>query len=457
MSHPASAGQANVDREMTHQSPSLEIPLIRRAPAVHAPALPRHPFVFAIWMSAASMVAVVAGLVLGILAATEASIGGSRWTPSVQAHGRLQLFGFVATFVVALALEFLIRLNGRPAFSARVRIVVPALLGSGSLALAAGQVWHDTVGIFAYAGGALFLAGALSFAFLTWRIPLTRPVRIDPQPLFMRAAAAWLAVAGALAFWGVAEAETGVVPLDISSATVEVFLRGFVTLAIIGVGLRAFAGHLGLEPPGPGRQLVVYSLLNASVVAWLLASGVGALPALSWLERIADAAFAVGLVAFVAWFGILASLRRFRQGPRYALLIPLAWVGAVAYAALLAATAVLPGGHSLGIYEEGAIRHTYLLGFIVPLMIAMAHVVLARFALGYVPWENALTGGFFLLFAAWPLRTIPFLFESAPSTPSRWLLSIAGLLAMAGLFLVATVCARTALLASRRARQLAHH
>lgn len=456
MSQPGATTTARFEVKMTHRSADLEIPVVIRARiATPAPVLPRHPFVFAIWMSAASMVAVAAGLVLGILAATEASIGGSRWTPSVQAHGRLQLFGFVATFVVALALEFLIRLNGRPAFSARVRIVVPALLGGGALALAAGQVWHDTIGALAYAGGAAFLCGALSFAVLTWRIPLSRPVRVDPQPLFMRAAAAWLAVAGALALWGVAEAESGVVPLDISSATVEVFLRGFVTLTIIGVGLRAFAGHLGLQPPGPGRLLVVYSLLNASVVAWLLASGVGALQASSWLERIADAAFAAGLVAFVAWFGLLTSLRRARGGPRYTLLIPLAWVGAMAYAALLAATAVLPGGHSLGIYEEGAIRHTYLLGFIVPLMIAMAHVVLARFALGFVPWENALTGGFFLLFAAWPLRTIPFLFESAPSTPSRWLLGIAGLLAMAGLFLVATVCARTAQLATRRARQLA--
>lgn len=442
---------------MTHRSPSLDVPLVVRVPRAPTVVLPARPWMFAIWMAAASMIAVVAGLVLGILAATEASIGGSRWTPSVQAHGRLQVFGFVATFVVALAFEFLVRLNGRPAFSARIRLAVPALLGAGALVLAAGQVWHDTIGALAYAGGAIFLCGAMSFAVLTWRIPLSRPVRIDPQPLFMRAAAAWLAVAGALALWGVAEAESGVVPLDISAATVEVFLRGFVTFVIIGVGLRAFAGHLNLEPPTATQQLVVYGFLNASVVAWLVASGIGALSALTWLERIADAAFAVGLVAFVAWFGILAGLRRFRGGPRYALLIPLAWAGAMAYAALLAATAVLPGGHNLGIYEEGAIRHTYLLGFIVPLMIAMAHVVLARFALGYVPWENALTGGFFLVFAAWPLRTIPFVFESAPSTPSRWLLATAGFLAMAGLMLVAAVSARTAQLATRRARHLAHH
>lgn len=448
---------ANVDREMTHQSPNLEIPIVVRAPRIQPPALPRQPWLFAIWMAVGSLIAVVAGLVLGILAATEASIGASRWTQSVQGHGRLQVFGFVATFVVALAFEFLVRLNGRPPFSARVRLGVPASLGAGAILLSAAQVWDGSIGLLAYAGALLFLGGATAFAVLTWRIPLARPIRIDPQPYFMRAAAAWLAVSAGLALWGAAAAESGVVPLDISAATIEVFLRGFVTLAIMGVGLRAFAGHLALQPPSASRQLIIYGALNASIVAWLLGIGPGGLAGRTWLLRVGDAGFAFSLVAYATWFGILASLRRSRGGPRYAVLVPLAWAGAMVYAALLVVTAILPGGHDLGIYEEGAIRHTFLLGFAIPLMIAMAHIVLARFALGYVPWENALTTAFFLLFAAWPLRTFPFLFEDAPSTSSRWLLAIAGLLAMAGLFLVATVCARTAQLATRRARQLAAH
>lgn len=442
---------------MTHQSPDLEVPLVVRAPRMQAPALPRHPWLFAIWMAVGSLVAVFAGLVLGILAATEASIGESRWTQSVQGHGHLQLFGFVATFVVALGFEFLVRLNGRPPFAARFRLGVPASLAAGAVLLSAAQVWHESVGVLAYPGAAMLLGGATAFAILTWRIPLARPIRIDPQPYFMRAAAAWLAVSAALALWGAAEAESGVVPLDISAATIEVFLRGFVTLAIMGVGLRAFAGHLGLQPPAASRQLMIYAGLNASIVAWLLGAGPGELAERTWLLRIGDAGFAFALVAYATWFGILASLPRSRGGPRYALLIPLAWAGAMAYAALLLATAVAPGGHDLGIYEEGAIRHTFLLGFAIPLMVAMAHIVLARFALGYVPWENALTAAFYLLLGAWPLRTLPFLFEDTPSRPSRWLLGIAGVLAMAALFLVALVCARTAQLATRRARHLAHH
>ena len=438
---------------MTHQPTPGNIPLVTRAqPAAHAPKFPPAPWFFAVWMAAAALIAVAAGLVLGFLAAAELGIGSSRWTQSVQAHGRIQLFGLVATFVVALALEFLVRFYGRPPFALRIRVGLPATLGAGALLMAAGQIWFENVEFLAYAGALLTLLGAVGFAVLVWRIPLDRPVRVDPQPLFFRGASAWLAISAALALWGLAEAESGVVPLDISYSVAEVFLRGFVTFIIIGIGLRAIVGHVGLPPLAANRQLITYSILNMSLVAWLASAGLGDLDHLSWLERAADATFAGGLLLFIAWFGVLPAIRRGRGGPRYALIVPLAWVGATTYALLLLLAAVLPGGHDLNIYEDGAIRHTYLLGFVVPLMVAMAHIVLARYTIGFVPWENALTTGFYLLFAAWPLRTIPFLFEGTPSTASRWLLSMAGFMAMAGLILTAAVCLRAARLMALRLR-----
>jgi hypothetical protein len=55
-----------------------------------------------------------------------------------------------------------------------------------------------------------------------------------------------------------------------------------------------------------------------------------------------------------------------------------------------------PAGDELNLYQEGAIRHIFLLGFVLPLMLAMAHIVLARFGAGYIPWQNLLTAGFLL-------------------------------------------------------------
>lgn len=439
---------------MTHQPNADDVPIVVRAarPAAHAPKFPPAPWFFAVWMAGAALIAVAAGLVLGFLAAAEIGIGSSRWTQSVQAHGRIQLFGLVATFVVALALEFTVRFYGRPPFSPRIRVGLPATLAAGSLLLGAGQIWFEHVEFLALAGAVLVLAGATTFAVLIWRLPLQHPARVDPQPLFLRGAAAWLALAAALALWGAAESESGVVPLDISYSIAEVFLRGFATFVIIGIGLRAITGHVGLPSMSANQQLITYSVLNMSIVAWLLSAGLGDLDHLDWLERIADAAYGLGLLVFIYWFGVIPAIRRGRQGPRYGLIVPLAWIGAATYSILLVLTAILPGGHDLGIYESGAIRHTYLLGFVVPLMVAMSHIVLARFTIGFVPWENALTTAFYLLFAAWPLRTAPFLFESSPSTLSRWLLSIAGFMAMAALILAAAVCLRAARLMALRLR-----
>lgn len=452
MSQPASPARLKIAGMVAHLT-DASLPVVavrpaasRAAPVVHA------RWLFAFWMAAGALVAVVAGLVLGILAALQASIGGERWTPTVQAHGRLQLFGFLATFVAAVALEFLPRLNSRPMFPARIRVAVPALLGLGAVLLAAGQAFEQEAGFLMLPGGLLFGAGAASFFVVAIRVKSPRRLRFDPQPLFLRAAAGWLAVTAGLSLWATAESEAGVIPLAYSRSVVEVFLRGFVMLVIMGVGLRAFVGHLGLEPLQPRRQFIVWGVLNASLAAWLLAQGLGPLPEIEWLWRMADVAMATGIVMFTVWLGVMYPLRSPRFAPRYALLVPLAWAGVLVYSVLLLASAALPAFRDLDLYQEGGIRHVYLLGFVLPLMVAMGHIVLARFGTGRVEWENALTASFVVLMVAWPLRVVPALVDEASSDVGKWLLATAGVLAMVGLGLVAAVCLRTAVLMARAAR-----
>ncbi|MCC7365063.1 MAG: hypothetical protein IT303_11890 [Dehalococcoidia bacterium] len=433
---------------MRDQSPDLTVQVVqsRAAPRPHAHVMtgPRHPWLFAAWMAASTAIAVVAGLTLGLLAVLEVSIGGDRWTQAVQAHGRLQLFGFVATFVTALAFEFLVRLNQRAAFPARIRLGVPAVIAAGSLLLAAGQTWYDSVGFLAPAGGVIVAGGAAVFTVAVWRVAPPFPLSANPQPLFPRAGAAWLLVAAVFAASGAFQAETGVVPLDTSRATVELFLRGFVMLFILGIALRAFVGHLGLQPMTPGRQIVVFALLNASLAAWLLAQGLGSLPELGWLARIADAGYALAILLFTVWMGVLRRLRHMAWTPAYGWMLPVAWLGALVYAALLAARAVA-GDVSPGLYEDGALRHIFMLGFMVPLMAGMSDVVLARFATGRIPREKLLVVAFAVLIVAWPLRVVPALIEDAPGDAGRGLMGLAGVLtmvALAGLVVVAASVAK---------------
>lgn len=414
-----------------------------------------YPWLFAAWMAAAALVAVVAGLVLGVMAAAEAGIGADRWTQAVQAHGRLQLLGFVAPFVMALAFEFIPRLLGRPPFGRALRASVPATFLAGAAALAAGQVWHNEAGWLTWPGALLTVAGSVAFATIVWRVRLPRPLRIDAQPFYLRAASVWLVVASVAAAIASSRAEAGVVPLTDSRAVVELFLRGFVTLMIMGIALRAFVGHLGLQPLPPPRQLAVLAVLNLGLLAWLAGLGFAALPDFTPLLRVGDAAHGLALLLFAGWFGIWRGLFRPARSPRYRLLLPASWTGAYVYAGWLLVSAVVAPATGLSLYEEGAIRHTFLLGFMVPLMVAMAHVVLARFATGTVPWEPALTAAFWLAFIAWPLRVIPAAASEAPSGAGTIAMVTAGALLMAALTLLAAVSSRTAVLVRRSNRAMA--
>jgi len=394
-------------------------------------------------MAAGAIVAVVAGLVLGILASLEVSVGGDRWTQAVEAHGRLQLFGFAAVFITALAFEFLVRLYQRRPFSLCVRAGIPAAIGLGALVQSAGQVYEASVGVLAIPGAMLVLAGSVAFAVVTWRTAAPRRVRADPQPLFFRAGGLWLVAASALSLWTATRAEGGaVLPVE-SHAVAEVFLRGFVMNVIIAVALRAFAGHLDLAPPSARRQLIVFGLMNGATVAWLAGQGLGSLPETGLATPAGDVGFAAGVLLFTVWFGILRPLREGFREPRYRWLIPIAWSGAVVYAVLLAGVAFWPTGYDLSLYQQGAVRHVFMLGFVAPLMLAMAHIVLARFGTGRVPAENVLTAACLLLVVAMLLRVLPALFVDTPGNVGQWLMASAGFATMGALALAAFVCLRT--------------
>ncbi|MGK2964332.1 MAG: hypothetical protein ACSLFM_01855 [Tepidiformaceae bacterium] len=398
---------------------------------------------FAAWMAAAAVLAALGGLVLGILAALEVGIGAEQWNPSVQAHGRIQLFGFLAVFIVALALEFVPRLNQRQAFPAMVRLGVPGLLAGGALLSAIGQVWHKEASVLVLPGAAASVIGVTAFAVRIWRTPAAISFAVDPQPLFLRGASAWLVIATLISVTSLLGAEAGVVRLVDSRAATETFLRGFVFSAIVGVGIRAFVGHFGLREMSGIRQIIVFMLLNLGVTVWLFGQGLGDFPRSEIAIRAGDVAFAITALLATAWFGVFPRLRE-RGVDGYVLMGGVAWAGLVIYAVMLLVAAVFVSDGELSLYQEGAIRHVFMLGFVIPLMVTMSHVVLARFGTGSLHWPRALAGAFVLVVVAWPLRVFPALFEDAPSDAGKSIMGFAGLLVIAGLCLVAAVSVRTA-------------
>src|SRR5450759_646058 len=124
------------------------------------------PYFIAVIASLA--IAVLGGFPLGILAALGGGrdIGlGARWTPIVQAHGHLQLVGFVGLFIVGIAYHVLPRFKNTDLALPRLALPSIALLALGAVLRTITQPWADSgaMGFLLFVSGVLELAGAVTF------------------------------------------------------------------------------------------------------------------------------------------------------------------------------------------------------------------------------------------------------------------------------------------------------
>lgn len=415
-----------------------------------------------LWFTAAAMavslaLAATAGLTLGVIAALEAGIPGGRWAAIVQAHGELQLWGWFAVFIVVLLFEFIVRLNGRPPVPITSRVLVLSLLGGGAVASAAGRFIDMAGQVMVVAGAGSMVAGALLLAVIVLRIRPARPLRVDLHPLFFRTGAMWLVAAALAELAASRNLSSGATSFEESHLMAEFLLRGFVINVTIAVALRAFVGHLGLPPAPVERQRMLWGLINGGIVVGGVGSAGFGLPGIPALNATGDLLFAVGLFWATWALNIARAVRSWRRHPHRAqVLVPVAWLGLVVYAVTLSVQAVLvlTGGIPVTLYEAGATRHMLSLGFVAPLLIAMAHVVLQRFLIGRVAGENWLTGAFVLLIIAWPFRVFPPLVDDSVGGVTRGLMGAAGILTAVALLVAAAVAALNAIAARRYVRSL---
>lgn len=408
---------------------------------------PRGLWLPAIAIASSTGFAALVGLTLGILAALHWSIASDRWLEVVQAHGFIQTWGWFATSIAALVFEFIVRLNRQPMLPFAPRATVLALFAVGAvLAASAGALGLATQPLL-LAGTLVLLAGSTGFAWLVLQVPVGRPLRVDLHPLFFRAGAVWLVVAALLGVIGAVQTRLGGMhPASFDSMT-EVFLRGFVFHTIVAVGLRAFPGHVGLPLVQASAQRPLLVLLSASVLLRLSGAPGFGLAGTPLLATLADLSLATA-IAWATWvFRIDVAVRAWSRSSDHAqVLVPLAWLGLVAYGIALAwqAGITLLGDGTPTLLAAGAARHLYMLGFVAPLLIAMLHVVLERFGTGYLFARTWLTTAFALLMIAWPLRALPPLLDPAVGPASEATIGIAGLIVTAALLLASAAAARNA-------------
>lgn len=402
-------------------------------------------------MAASLAIAIFGGLLFGAFAATESGISHGRWTETVQAHGDLQLFGWIAVFVAVLTFEFIIRFNGRSTPLPLIwRLTVVGALAAGALLRAVGQMCNAQAGVAWPVGAGLIAVGSLVFAGMVFSVRPPTRLREDPQPLWFLAASLWFVVATVGGVAGAFRATGGVMALTESGFVVELMVRGFILNSIFAVAVRALPGHLGMVSIERRRQILLVLIVNASLVVWLVGSGAFFLGDAEWLRRLGNFGLGGTLLAATWWLDIPALFRQ-RPGPHpyYRTMIPVAWLGLIAYAVALGAAAVFPGWGERDLFATGGIRHIFMLGFMAPLMIAVSDIVLAEFGTGRIIGERWIPVGFALVVISWPLRVVLALFTSETNMLSHSVYGTAAILATAGLGMVAWVCMKNALAISQ--------
>jgi hypothetical protein len=319
----------------------------------------------------------------------------------VVAHGEAQLWGFVALFVVGVALRYLPMVtSGPPPGRAFCRLLLAALLTG----VVGGFAWSLLAGPAAWLGplsGASLLAGAALFVGFLVRQAGDRP-RLTWARLVLAAGAwllAWAAVTLVLRLRAAA-AGPGAFTEPQRQLLMELAIFGFALNAIYGFGQRLLSGLVGSATPRGGLIEAAFWLHNGGVGLVLLARA-GPWPL---LDALGVSAVAAGAFAYAA--GMRGFRRVRRSAPRPEVGPPLlARYVQLAFFWLLAGMALLLGGdwYAAAAGREpphaylGAVRHALTVGFMTTLILGVGQRLLPVLGHTLLAWPRLVAPTFLLI------------------------------------------------------------
>jgi hypothetical protein len=413
---------------------------------------------YRLYLKTSLVLALSAGFGVGLLAVLSRAGGpslGAFWLPLVQAHGQVQLLGWVGLFVVGVAYHVVPRFCGAAPPSDRVTLTTYGLLLGAVLVRAVAQplavVW-PVPGAFTLAALLQLTASALFAAtLLRWLVPARR--RWEGYEPYLVASGVWWVVAGVLAVAMAVPTDAArgaIVASPLAGAYLHVTLYGFVLLAALGVTRRAIPLFMGLRPTSARLAMGAWLALNAAVA---LGAG-GALGAALAPAAVWDAASQVAAWLALAGAGaFVAALHLFERAPsppgagqprghepyiRAAygwLLVALGLGAALALREVLTGEAAGPGA-------VAAARHAFALGFVSLLIFGMASRVVPVFG-GVRLWQPWLLAPLFVAFNLGVLLRVAGELLGNQDALARGLVAASGLLGFAGLALFALVLWRT--------------
>ncbi len=370
----------------------------KRTGAVSLPLVderPKQPFEtyrLAIFTSLA--LALAGGLPLAVLVALGGGrdVGlGVRWAPLIQAHGHLQLVGFVGIFIAGLAYHVLPRFKNTELRLPGLAIASIGLLAGGVVLRTVTQPWADSgfVGALFAASAVMELSGALAlFAVVVWTLKSAPQKNYDR---FLLAAVAWFAAASLMNLVVVAEVVSdGVTTVAASRGTplLQMYIFGFITLFILGVSIRVLPHFVSLRPPRVRFLTPVLLLFNIALLArvgsgWLAAYAGWSNP--EWLQTGAVYGMGAAVLLFVFALNLhRPAVRAEDSAPAggHERLIRVAYFWLVVAFAIEAwyASKGLAGDFRPDFLEQGAARHALAIGFVTQMIFGVGARALPAFA-----------------------------------------------------------------------------
>jgi hypothetical protein len=370
----------------------------KRTGAVSLPLVderPKQPFEtyrLAIFTSLA--LALAGGLPLAVLVALGGGrdVGlGVRWVPLIQAHGHLQLVGFVGIFIVGLAYHVLPRFKNTALRLPGLAIASIGLLAGGVVLRTVTQPWADSdrVGTLFAASAVIELAGALAFFAVV--VSTLRSTPRKNYDRFLLTAGAWFAAASLMNLVVVAEVVSdGAITVATSRGTplLEMYIFGFITLFILGVSIRVLPHFVSLRPPRVRFLTPALLLFNTALLArvgsgWLTAYAGWSNP--EWLQSAAVYGMGAAVLLFVFALNLHRAAVRVDGGApagEHERLIRLAYVWLVVALAIEAwyASKGLAGDFRPDFLEQGAARHALTVGFFMQMIFGVGARALPAFA-----------------------------------------------------------------------------
>jgi uncharacterized protein involved in response to NO len=421
------------------------------------PRIARVDWTFPWYIGVSLLLAIAGGFTLALLLPLAAAAGwdwGLRWPPLAQAHGHLQVAGWVGLFVLGMAFRLMPRFAGRPLRFASVTPAVLVLILAGLLGRTAAQPWLDTPGMHLLLACSTLaeLAGALLFAAIVFATVAPAIRTLPVAPLFLLGALGFAVQAALGALWlSDLTPALPIVPGERDGVLLGLQFYAFLLPFVLAVSLRSLPAFFKWRTARAAETWLLAGLLAAGSLCYagpaLLGSGLEG----ERIQQIGALSIAAAMIGAFVEAGIWRQPLGLRPSARHSvLLLRTAYIWMALAACLLAwsgARALLTGD-PVSSYAQDAIRHMLALGLFSTLIAGMAQLVLPWLAQrrqrpGSAAAETLLLWSLFTLAAI--LRVSGALLAGAGAGGGRyWLIAASGMAGITAVIVLGLTILRAA-------------